>query len=55
MKALTWILVVFSGIAVLGMLFEGNPDVATIWGLLYGGLVIAQGILVLNHLKGCDK
>ena len=55
MKVLTWVLVVFSGLAVLGMLFEENPDVTTIWGLLYAGLVIAQGIMVLNHLKGHDK
>jgi hypothetical protein len=51
MKILTWVLVIFSGIASLGLLWEPNPDSSTVWGLVFAGLVIAQGIMVLNHLK----
>jgi len=50
MKILTWVLVVFSGIAVLGMITEPVGE-NTVAGLLYAGLVITQGAMVLNHLK----
>lgn len=49
MKVLTWILVVFSGVAILGMLVE--PDGDAVYGLIYAGMVIAQGVMVLNHLN----
>jgi len=51
MKVLTWILVVFSSFAGMGLITETNPDSSTVWGLLYAGMVIAQGVMVLNHLK----
>ena len=51
MKILTWILVVFSGLAILGLLTSSTNDENYFWGLVYAGLVIAQGVMVLNHLK----
>ena len=55
MKILTWGLIIFSGIAALGLLWEPYPDSGTLWGLVYAGLVITQGILILNHLKSESK
>lgn len=55
MKQLTWFLVVFSSIAILGILSEPVSDSSSLWGIVYGGLVIAQGVMVLNHLKEIGK
>jgi len=50
MKVLTWVLVVFSSIGLLGLLFKSYPDSNDLWGMLYAILVIIQGVLVLHHL-----
>ena len=55
MKILTWFLVIFSGLGVLGLLFATEPDTTSLWGLVYGGLVIAQGVMVLMHLNKEEK
>jgi hypothetical protein len=51
MKILSWILLIFSAIGVLGLLFESNPDSASIWGIVYAGMVIAQSIMILTKKK----
>jgi hypothetical protein len=53
MKVLTWVLVVFSSMAVFGLMVDvttsSNSD--GMWGVLYAGAVIVQGVMVLDHLK----
>lgn len=53
MKGLTWALVIFSGLAVIGLLTTEAPD--SVWGMLYAFLVLTQGVLVLTHLKAEEK
>ena len=53
MKDLTWVLVVFSSIAVLGLMIDvtTSSSADSMWAVLYGGAVIVQGVMILDHLK----
>lgn len=58
MKALSWFLVVFSGLAVFSILWEilanGGGDSSAVLGLLYATLVLIHGIMALRSNKAID-
>ena len=53
MKVLTWVLVVFSSLAVFGLMIDVTTGSSAdgMWAVLYAGAVIVQGVMVLDHLK----